>query len=72
MTSTDAADAILTAREAAEALRVPLRTMYDLIERGEVPAIKLGRRRLVLRETVDGIIAQGRQVPAVALDDDDI
>jgi excisionase family DNA binding protein len=71
MSSTDVAEEILTAKEAAVALRIPLRTMYDLIDRGEVPAIKLGRRRLVLRETVQGILDQGRRLPTVALEDDD-
>jgi excisionase family DNA binding protein len=68
--NTDVAREILTAQEAAKALCIPLRTLYDLIERGHVPAIRLGRRRLVLREVVEGIIDQGRRPPTV--DDDDI
>jgi excisionase family DNA binding protein len=69
MSSTDVAEEILTAREAAAKLRIPLRTFYDLIDRGVVPAIRLGRRRMVLREVIDGFIDQGRRPPTVSDDD---
>jgi excisionase family DNA binding protein len=66
-TATDdpVAHAVMTVHEAAQSLRLPLRTMYSLIDKGEVPAIRLGRRRMVLREVVEGILDQGRRPPTV-------
>lgn len=72
MNTADVSQEILTAKEAAEVLRTPLRTIYALIERGEIPAIKLGRRRLILRTVIDGILAQGLPNQTVILEDDDI
>lgn len=37
---------LLTAREAADFLRVHLVTLYSWVSEGKVPSIKLGRKRL--------------------------
>lgn len=42
--------AALNRREVAEVLEVDVRTVSYAIERGEIPAIKIGRRVLVPRE----------------------
>lgn len=40
----------LSVTEAAEALGVSRRTMYDLINREDFPTLKVGGRRLISRE----------------------
>jgi excisionase family DNA binding protein len=49
---------VLSVREAAEALRISKDLAYELIARGELPALRLGRRVVVptkaLMEFVDG------------------
>lgn len=44
--------------EAAARLGVSKRHLYGLIERGEFPAIKLGRRRVVPIVALDEILAR--------------
>jgi len=39
--------AVLTSREAASALRMGLKELRQLIERGELPAARLGPRRVI-------------------------
>lgn len=34
----------LTVPEAAAELQIPVSTLYDLIRRGEVPAVRIGKR----------------------------
>lgn len=51
--------AVLTVREAAEELRISRSTIYGLLARGELPSIRVGSRRLIVRrELVDWL---GRQ-----------
>lgn len=65
----DAAET-MTVREAARALGLPLRTTYQYCETGALPHIRISRRILILRETVDGMVAAGRaRQPELALDD---
>lgn len=65
----DAAET-MTVREAARALGLPLRTAYQYAETGALPVIRISRRILVLRETVDSMLAAGRaRQPELALDD---
>lgn len=40
---------LLTVEEAAELLRLGRTTTYELVMRGEIPSVKIGRRRLVVR-----------------------
>jgi len=37
---------LLTAREAADLLRIHLVTLYSWVSEGKIPSIKLGRKRL--------------------------
>ncbi len=39
--------AVLTSREAASALRMGLKELRQLVERGELPAARLGPRRVI-------------------------
>ena len=41
---TVAARLALTVPEAAAELQIPASTLYDLIRRGEVPAVRIGKR----------------------------
>lgn len=49
---------VLTVREAAEVLRISKDLAYELIGRGELPALRLGRRLVVpvkpLLDLIDG------------------
>jgi excisionase family DNA binding protein len=44
---TDLATRVLTIPEAAALLRVSARTLYGAVGRGEVPAVRIGRRLVV-------------------------
>jgi len=46
-------------KEAARVLGVPGRTIYGQVARGELPAIRLSGRILVLRAVVDAILLSG-------------
>jgi excisionase family DNA binding protein len=59
---------VMTASEVAAALRLPLRTVYDLADAGDIPHFRLGRRRQFLRETIEAIKARGRMQPAIPAD----
>ena len=47
-----------TAREAAELLGVGLTSLYAGVRRGEVPAIKIGRRVLIPRSRLDDMLGR--------------
>jgi len=49
--------------EAARVLGVPLRTVYGQVARGELPAIRLSGRILILRSVIVGILASGLPKP---------
>lgn len=57
---TDVSHEVMTATEVAVALRIPLRTVYDLADTGEIPCFRVGRRRMFLRETIDLMKDPGR------------
>jgi excisionase family DNA binding protein len=44
---------VLTASEVAELLRVPASTVHDWARRGVIPSIKLGRRRIFIRQQLE-------------------
>lgn len=50
----------MTVREAAMALGLPLRTAYQACETGALAHIRISRRILILRETVDAMLASAR------------
>ena len=49
--------AILTVTEVAEFLKIPRKTVYQLVRSGELPAFKAGRHWRVTREAVGTYIA---------------
>ncbi len=55
---------MLTVKEVALRLSVDRKTVYSAIERGEIPAIRLGRRGIIrVARLVTESIEQGRGVP---------
>lgn len=44
---------------AAEALGISRPTAYRLVETGELPTIKIGKRRKVKQEVIDNILQNG-------------
>ena len=55
MTDRDAA--VLTVDEVAEALRIGRRQAYSAVQRGEIPAIRIGRSLRVPRAWLDRTLA---------------
>lgn len=47
---------VLTVREAAELLGVSDDLLYELTARGEIPCLRLGRRRVIPRRAVELMI----------------
>jgi excisionase family DNA binding protein len=56
---------LLTVKETAEYLRIPLPTVYYLVQRGKIPAIHIGGRWRIKKSSLDRDILlqdkQGRQ-----------
>jgi excisionase family DNA binding protein len=50
-------DEVLTAREVAELLKLPVSTVYQLARRGELPASRLGRTWRFLRPRLEELLA---------------
>ena len=48
---------VLTVDEAAAALRIGRGTAYDAVRRGEIPVVRIGRRLLVPRAALAGMLA---------------
>jgi excisionase family DNA binding protein len=55
---------LLTAGEVAEQLRVSTMTVYRLIRRGELPAVRVGRNYRVRVEDLDGYLSEQVVDPA--------
>ena len=53
----------LTVREAAEELRIPRTRCYELIQRGELPAVRIGERSIrVNRHELEKFLLENRRV----------
>jgi len=50
-------DEVMTAREVAELLKMPVSTIYQLARRGELPASRLGRAWRLLRPRLEDLLA---------------
>jgi excisionase family DNA binding protein len=50
-------DEIMTAREVADLLKMPVSTIYELARRGELPARRLGRTWRFLRPRLEELLA---------------
>ena len=64
---------LLTVKETAEYLRIPLPTVYYLVQRGQIPAIQIGGRWRIKKSSLDrDILRQDKRgQPAVLVVDDD-
>src|SRR5246127_1677392 len=65
---------LLTVKETAEYLRIPIPTVYYLVQRGKIPAIQIGGRWRIKKSTLDrDILRQDKQgQPTVLVVDDDL
>ena len=68
---------LLTVKETAEYLRIPLPTVYYLVQRGQLPAIQIGGRWRIKKDSLDRDIlhesdhgAGGGQPTVLVVDDD--
>ncbi|MGI8890000.1 MAG: response regulator [Chthoniobacterales bacterium] len=64
---------LLTVKETAKYLRIPLPTVYYLVQRGQLPAIQIGGRWRIKKDSLDkDILKEGRSgQPTVLVVDDD-
>src|SRR5207302_1485715 len=64
---------LMTVKETAEYLRIPLPTVYYLVQRGQLPAIQIGGRWRVKKEALDREILREEEhgQPTVLVIDDD-
>jgi excisionase family DNA binding protein len=56
MMTTTAQPIAYSVAEAAEALRISLRKMEDLVASGAVPTFRIGRRRLIRRSDLEAFV----------------
>lgn len=50
-------DEVMTAREVADLLKMPVSTIYELARRGEIPARRLGRTWRFVRPRLEELLA---------------
>ena len=64
---------LMTVKETAEYLRIPLPTVYYLVQRGQLPAIQIGGRWRVKKDALDRDVLRNEQTgqPTVLVVDDD-
>ena len=64
---------LLTVKETAEYLRIPLPTVYYLVQRGQLPAIQIGGRWRIKKDSLDRDILREEEQgqPTVLVIDDD-
>ena len=48
---------LLTAEEAAEALRIARSRVFDLMAGGQLPSVKIGRSRRITRQALEDYVA---------------
>ena len=54
---------LLDARDVAALLRIPRSTVYELVRRGCLPCIRIGRHVRFVREDPERALAEGRPSP---------
>src|SRR5712691_5782731 len=64
---------LLTVKETAKYLRIPLPTVYYLVQRGQLPAIQIGGRWRIKKSSLDKDILKEDKAgqPTVLVDDDE-
>ncbi len=55
---------LYTVTEAARLVGVGRSTMYELVQRGEVASLRLGRKLLITRPTLEGLLGFTPPTPA--------
>lgn len=66
---------LMTVKETAEYLRIPLPTVYYLVQRGQLPAVQIGGRWRIKRSLLDrDVLRKGEESgqPTVLVVDDDV
>src|ERR1700733_10001690 len=59
------ADDVMTARDLARLLHAPVSTVEDWARRGILPSVKIGRRRLYIRQNIErALTADGSDRPS--------
>jgi excisionase family DNA binding protein len=65
---------LLTVKETAEYLRIPLQTVYYLVHRGKIPAVQIGGRWRIKKNSLDRDVLRqdklGHQPTVLVVDDD--
>jgi excisionase family DNA binding protein len=54
---------VMTGSEVAELLRAPTSTVEDWARRNVLPSVKIGRRRLYIRQSIEAVLTGGRPTP---------
>ena len=65
---------LITVKETAEYLRIPLPTVYYLVQRGQIPAVQIGGRWRVKKDLLDRDVLHKEEdsgQPTVLVIDDD-
>jgi excisionase family DNA binding protein len=63
---------LLTVNQTAEYLRIPLPTVYYLVQHGQLPAIQIGGRWRIKKDALDRVVrGEQRDPPTVLVVDDD-
>lgn len=66
---------LLTVKETAAYLRIPLPTVYYLVQRGQLPAVQIGGRWRIKKESLDRDVLrteeEGGQPTVLVVDDDE-
>lgn len=65
---------LITVKETAEYLRIPLPTVYYLVQRGQIPAVQIGGRWRVKKDLLDRDVLhseEGGQPTVLVVDDDE-
>ncbi len=64
---------LMTVKETAEYLRIPLPTVYYLVQRGQLPAVQIGGRWRVKKDAIDRDVLRSEEhgQPTVLVVDDD-
>jgi excisionase family DNA binding protein len=50
------ADDVMTGREVAALLHMPVSTVEDLARQGRLPSVKIGRRRRYVRQEIEAVV----------------
>ncbi len=50
------ADDVMTAHDVADLLHAPVSTVEDWARRGVLPSVKIGRRRLYIRQNIEMVL----------------